>query len=258
MDTAIPHRLATLGHPQRLAVFRLLMRRHPVPVPAGEVAQALGFKLSTSSAYLNALFQAGLLTQRREGTSILYAVDMAEVQDTLGFLVNDCCRGRPDLCQPERALPVRVMFLCSANSARSIMAEGLLRARGEGRFVALSAGTQPATAPHPQALAQLRAAGIGTETLTSKPLAALGGDFDLVLTVCDRAANADCPMPPGLPVSAHWGLPDPVLTGDFAGTFATLERLIGALVALPVDAMDRRALQGAVDALALTLSEETP
>lgn len=258
MDTTIPHRLATLGHPQRLAVFRLLMRRHPLPVPAGEVALALGFKLSTSSAYLNALLQAGLLTQQRDGTSILYGIDMPAVQETLGFLADDCCRGRPDLCQPERRLPLRVLFLCSANSARSIMAEGLLRARGEGRFVALSAGTQPAGAPHPGALAQVRAAGIGTETLASKPLGALSGPFDLALTVCDRAANEDCPVLPGQPVSAHWGLPDPVLTGDFAGTFATLERLIGALVALPIDALDRRALQQAVDAIALTLLEKTP
>lgn len=256
MDSIIPHRLTTLGHPQRLAVFRLLMRRHPLPVPAGEVAEALGLKLSTSSAYLSTLLHAGLLTQERHGTSLLYGIDMAAVQDTLGFLVDDCCRGRPDLCAPERHLPLRVLFLCSANSARSIMAEALLNARGGGRFVALSAGTQPVGRPHPLALAQLQAAGIGTDGLTSKsPAEVRAGGFDLALTMCDRAANEDCPVLPGQPVCAHWGLPDPVQTGNFAGTFASLSRLIAALVALPVDAMDRRQLQKSVDAIALKTQE---
>src|SRR6056297_1809140 len=100
METEIPARLATLGHPQRLAIFRLLMRRYPDRVPAGELAEALNLKASTLSAYLSALMQAGLVSQERVGTSLRYAIAMAQVRETFDFLLLDCCRGRPDLCSP--------------------------------------------------------------------------------------------------------------------------------------------------------------
>jgi arsenate reductase len=105
MENPIPSRLATLGHPKRLAIFRLLMRRHPGRVPAGEIAGALGLKSSTLSAYLNALMQAGLVTQERRGTSLLYGIDLASVRETFDYLLFDCCRGRPDLCAPLPLFP---------------------------------------------------------------------------------------------------------------------------------------------------------
>ncbi len=100
METLIPSRLTTLGHPQRLALFRLLIRRYPDRVPAGELAGALGLKPSTLSAYLSALMQAGLVSQERAATSLRYAIDMDEVRRTFDYLLLDCCRGRPELCLP--------------------------------------------------------------------------------------------------------------------------------------------------------------
>ena len=97
MEKLIPARLSTLGHPQRLAVFRLLMRRYPDRVPAGELAEALGTKASTLSAYLSALMQAGLVEQERAGTSLRYTIALDAVRATFDYLLLDCCRGRPDL-----------------------------------------------------------------------------------------------------------------------------------------------------------------
>ena len=94
MEIEIPSRLSTLGHPQRLAIFRLLMRRYPDRVPAGEIGDALGLKPSTLSAYLSALMKAGLVTQEREATSLRYAVDIETVRHTFDYLLLDCCRGR--------------------------------------------------------------------------------------------------------------------------------------------------------------------
>lgn len=256
MDTVVPHRLAILGHPQRLAVFRLLMRRHPDALPVGEVAAALGIKLSTTSAYVAALVDCGLVRQSRQGTSLLCSLDMAAVQATLGYLAEDCCRGRPQLCPaPNRSAPLRVAFLCTANSARSIIAQSLLRHHDPNRFLAVSAGTHPASAPHPGALALLERQGHDTSGLVSRPLSALldGPGVDLAITVCDRAANEDGPLLPGHPVTTHWGLPDPVPAGTqaaFAQTFAALAPRIRALAALPVETLDRAALQSAVDSLA--------
>ena len=90
MEGLIPDRLAVLGHPQRLAVFRLLMRRYPDHVPAGELADAKGLKPSTLSAYLSSLMRAGLVTQERVGTSLRYAIDMDETRRTLDYVFLDC------------------------------------------------------------------------------------------------------------------------------------------------------------------------
>ena len=95
MEQMIPNRLSTLGHPQRLALFRLLMRRYPDRVPATELAQALELKPNTLSTYVNTLMQAGLVTQERMGTSLRYAIHMNAARETFDYLLRDCCRGRP-------------------------------------------------------------------------------------------------------------------------------------------------------------------
>ncbi|MGY6634584.1 MAG: metalloregulator ArsR/SmtB family transcription factor [Alkalilacustris sp.] len=252
-------RLTTLGHPQRLAVFRLLMRRYPDRVSAGELAEALALRPSTLSAYLAALMQAGLVTQTRRGTSLRYAIAPEAVRDTVDYLLHDCCRGRPELCAqpaPARAGSTwRVLFVCSGNSARSILAEAILRHEGGSQFEAHSAGIRPRAAPDPQVLALLREAGHDTTPLHCKPLEDMCRPdippFDLVLTVCDRAANRDGPAWPGRPLSAHWGIPPVGRTPDaLRAAHDALQARIRALLALPLGGMDRRAVQGALDDIA--------
>ena len=115
MKTTIPDLLSTLGHPQRLSVFQLLIRRYPDHVPAGEISDALGIKGSTLSNYLSALLTAGLIDQERSGTSLRYCINMTTVQQMFDGLLVDCCRGRPDLClapQPKpQSRPYNVLFI---------------------------------------------------------------------------------------------------------------------------------------------------
>ncbi|MGB3313862.1 MAG: helix-turn-helix domain-containing protein [Albidovulum sp.] len=267
MEIEIPHRLTTLGHPHRLALFRLLMRRYPDRVPAGEIAGALGLKASTLSTYLAALVQAGLITQGRAGTSLLYAVDMENVRQTFDYLLMDCCRGRPDICAP---VPVaekttafdrkyNVLFICTGNSARSIFAETLLRSLAGDRFNAYSAGTKPRSELNPFAISQLLVKGHDISGLRAKTVSEFSGpdapQMDFVFTVCNQAANEECPPWDGQPISGHWGVPDPVRADGtdaekslaFQTAYGALRRRIEAFTALPLASLDRLALQSALD-----------
>lgn len=274
METDISARLTTLGHPQRLALFRLLMRRYPDRVPAGELAQALDIKPSTLSAYLSALMQAGLVTQHRVATSLQYSIAMTAVNQTFDYLFNDCCRGRPDLCaaaplghDPMTRTKYNVLFICTGNSARSIFAEAILRKEAGDRFNAYSAGTLPRSELNPFALDVLRAKGHDISELASKNVNVFTGPdapaFDFVFTVCNQAANEECPAWSGQPVSAHWGMPDPVkATGTDAEKSLAFQRAHGALAnriklftALPIASLDRLSLQKAVDQIAQSPSE---
>ncbi|SLN19158.1 Arsenate-mycothiol transferase ArsC1 [Pseudoruegeria aquimaris] len=288
MNTAIPSRLSALGHPQRLALFRLLMRRYPDRVPAGELAEALGLKGPTLSAYLSSLMKEGLVTQERIGTSLRYSLDMDAVRQTFDYLLLDCCRGRPEACAPVTAggpgtaslaaplaAPIdgeprfRVLFLCTGNTARSVFAEALLRDLAGERFEAHSAGTRPRSELNPHALAVLRRNGHDVSTLRAKSVAEYqrpdAPRFDFVFTVCNQAANEDCPAWLGQPVSAHWGLPDPVKAEGsdaekslaFQEAYRHLRARIEAFAALPLSTLDRIALQRAVDDIGQSHREMT-
>ncbi|SEK46458.1 transcriptional regulator, ArsR family [Roseovarius azorensis] len=273
MEKLIPSRLSTLGHPQRLAIFRLLMRRYPDRVPAGELAEALALRPSTLSAYLAALMQAGLVTQERAGTSLRYSVEMIELRRTLDYLLNDCCRGRPDICVPvvsslqtgAAAMTHRkynVLFICVGNSARSIFAETLLRDIAGDRFNVHSAGTRPYSEMNPFAIEVLRAKGHDVTPLRAKNVSEFSSPgaprMDFVFTVCDRAANEECPPWQGQPISAHWGMPDPVRAEGteaqrslaFQQAYGALRNRIIAFAALPLETLDRVSLQAAVDDIA--------
>ncbi|HET6184102.1 MAG TPA: arsenate reductase ArsC [Acetobacteraceae bacterium] len=167
------------------------------------------------------------------------------------------------------ARPCNVLFLCTGNSARSIMAECLLRELGQGQFQAFSAGSFPKGTVHPCALALLREQGLPTENLRSKSwdeFARSGAPaMDFVFTVCDQAAGEVCPAWPGHPVTAHWGIPDPAAVDGgpaeqmlaFRAAFQMLEQRIKLFLALPLAARDRIAIQREVDAIGrLNATEE--
>jgi arsenate reductase len=147
-----------------------------------------------------------------------------------------------------------VLFLCTGNSARSIMAEAILNHKGRDRFSAYSAGSHPSGKVRPEAIRQLELSGISTEGLRSKSwdeFAAPGAPpIHFIFTVCDNAANEVCPIWPGHPMTAHWGVPDPAsvqgtteeIGRAFHDAFCILDRRIGLLLALPPEALPLLAL----------------
>ncbi|SPJ29838.1 arsenate reductase/protein-tyrosine-phosphatase family protein [Falsiruegeria mediterranea] len=269
MEIAIHDKLSALAHPNRLEVFRLLMRRYPDAVPAGQIAQALDLKPNTASVYLSALKKAGLIEQTRTGTSLQYTTNLGEVRGLFDGLLGGCCQSRPDLCVPT-TLPetpimtdttrrLNALFICTGNSARSLMAESILRTEGLGRFNAFSAGTMPSGQPHPKVIELLGSKGHDIGQLRSKSVDEFNSDeapkMDFVFTVCDHAANEECPTWPGQPMSAHWGLPDPVKAGGtdaqrnlaFQQAYGLLRNRITAFVSLPFETLDRISLQHQID-----------
>ena len=274
MELDISHRLTVLGHPQRLAVFRLLMRRYPDQVPATELAQALGLKPSTLSTYIKALSGAGLVRQDRQGTSLRYAIAIAAVRDTFDYLLNDCCRGRPDICvapasgdRGTRTRKYNVLFICTGNSARSIFAETILRDLAGDRFAVYSAGTKPRSELNPFAIEVLQQKGHDVSPLRAKNIEEFRQPdapvFDFVFTVCDQAANEECPAWSGQTITAHWGMPDPVNVAGtdaekslaFQQTYGALRNRMVGFTALPIASLDRLSLQQAVDDLGQSMME---
>ncbi len=156
-------------------------------------------------------------------------------------------------------VPYNVLFLCTGNSARSIMAEAIMNQKGRPNFVAYSAGSHPAGKVRPEALRQLEAAHLPTVGLRSKSwdeFAQPGAPrLDFVFTVCDNAANEVCPVWPGQPMTAHWGVPDPAAVQGstehveraFRDAFFLLNRRIGLFLNLPITALDRLALKKELD-----------
>ena len=157
--------------------------------------------------------------------------------------------------------PLNVLFLCTHNSARSILAEALLNHIAGDRFKAYSAGSHPATNPNPLALEVLQNVGIPTTGLHSKSWDAFAADaapkMDLVITVCDNAAGEVCPYWPGQPATAHWGYPDPSETPGtpderreaFRLTLLAIKRRLELLAALPPEKLARTLLQDSARAL---------
>ena len=151
--------------------------------------------------------------------------------------------------------PYNVLFLCTGNSVRSILAEAILNREGRGQFKAYSAGSHPKGQVHPMAIETLEEMGFVTEGYRSKPwdeFAAEGApELDFVFTVCDNAAGEVCPVWPGQPMTAHWGIEDPAaVEGDdehqrraFRNAFYSLQRRIGLFLALPLESIDELSLQ---------------
>ena len=147
-----------------------------------------------------------------------------------------------------------VLFLCTGNSARSILAEAYLNHRGRGRFHAYSAGSHPTGKVDPMVLNLLQRCGMPVSELRSKSwdefLGPAAPQLDFVITVCDRAAGEICPVWPGQPVTAHWGVPDPVAVRDEGDTtravaeaFRILQRRVDLFMCLPISSLDRMSLR---------------
>ncbi len=161
--------------------------------------------------------------------------------------------------------PFNVLFLCTGNSARSIMAEAILSRLGHRTFRAFSAGSHPKGEVNPYALAALHKAGVATDGLRSKSWDEFSGAgapaLDFVFTLCDDAAGETCPHWPGQPMTAHWGLPDPAAVEGseaikhlaFADTLRMLSNRIGIFTALPLRSLDRLSLQNRLDTIGKTM-----
>ncbi len=165
---------------------------------------------------------------------------------------------------PAEGRTYNVLFLCTANSARSIMAETLLRHWGRGRFAAFSAGSHPGGTVQPMALDLLRSLNLPVEGLRSKSwdefVAPDAPAMDFIFTVCDQAAGETCPLWPGKPMTAHWGIPDPAAVdgGEIArrdayrAALRQLENRIKIFAELRFEALDKLALKAAIDRVGKT------
>ncbi|MFV0475738.1 MAG: arsenate reductase ArsC [Pikeienuella sp.] len=163
--------------------------------------------------------------------------------------------------------PMNVLFLCTGNSARSILAEAIVNREGAGRFRGFSAGSNPKPEVHPFTLELLKGLGHDISGLRSKGWEefALAGapKLDFVFTVCDQAAAETCPVWPGQPMSAHWGLPDPAAaTGNeaerrlaFSETYRMLRNRISIFMNLPIKTLDRMSLQRDLDGIGRTTAQ---
>ena len=159
----------------------------------------------------------------------------------------------------EAANHYNALFLCTGNSARSIMAEAILNHKGKGTFHGYSAGSHPSGQPRPEALKEIKSAEIAIDGLRSKSwdeFAAPGSpQMDFVFTVCDNAANEICPIWPGQPMTAHWGIPDPAavigtteeVERAFHDAFVVLDRRIGLFLSLPLVTLKEFAIQSEIE-----------
>ena len=263
--------LAALAQETRLELLRLLFVNGATGLPAGEIASQLGVPPSTLSFHLTAMEREGLLVATRHGRRIVYAVRLIGMRDLLGFLTETCCAGQPGLCgdiarflpliseEPSMTPSFNVLFLCTANSARSIMAEAILNSIGAGRFRAWSAGSAPAAAPRPKVMEQLAALGHDTSALHSKSWEAFthaeAPRMDFVIALCDMLDGQTGPDFGDRAVTGAWPLPDPM---KFSGSaveqavllnelYAALDRRIRMFISLPFASLDRIAVGRRLD-----------
>jgi ArsR family transcriptional regulator, arsenate/arsenite/antimonite-responsive transcriptional repressor / arsenate reductase (thioredoxin) len=254
--------LAALAQETRLDIVRLLVERGPAGMPAGEIGDRLRLPSPTLAFHLNQLRHAALVTSRRESRLIIYTTKFRTMNSVIEYLTEYCCGDQPGhsiqdrpvtIPEPDRLL--NVLFLCTHNSVRSIMAECAMNRWGGGRFRAFSAGSKPRGAVHPITLEVLEELKYETDGLRSKEWHEFaqpdGPPLDFVFTLCDRAAAEVCPTWPGQPIRAHWGIPDPVSVKGIGGAkrpafvkaYTDIEQRIRIFAALPIEAMQRFALE---------------
>jgi arsenate reductase len=272
-DVAV-ERFGSLGQPTRLQALRLLLSAHPESLPAGEIARRCEVPHNTMSGHLAILHRAGLIEFERDGRSMNYRADVAGFRALVDFLAHDCCDGKPELCgilpmgknemteMPDAdvvAPAFNVLFLCTQNSARSIMAEAILEKIGRGRFRAYSAGSEPAQAPLPEVLERLRHLGHDVEHFRSKSLEEFTGPqaprMDFVIALCDTPQGQFCPDLGTKFATGAWPVPDPAqFTGSASERttllnelYAMIRRRLEIFTSLPFASLDRMALKARLD-----------
>jgi ArsR family transcriptional regulator, arsenate/arsenite/antimonite-responsive transcriptional repressor / arsenate reductase (thioredoxin) len=272
--------LASLAQPTRLATVRRLLAAYPGSLAAGELAKACDTPHNTMSTHLGILMRAGLVEVERAGRTMNYRVDVAAFRSLVMFLTRDCCGNRPELCgdianllPQESSLATEdvvspafnVLFLCTRNSARSIIAEAVMARLGKGRFNAYSAGSDPADRPMPEVIERLDKLGHDVSKLRSKSWDEFTGPnaprMDFVIALCDSPQGQMCPDLGEKFVTAAWPLPDPA---DFRGSpverttllnelYAMARRRIEIFTSLPFDKLDRMALKKRLDEIGDTV-----
>ena len=272
--------LGSLAQPTRLAAFRRLLAVHPESLPAGEIARLCEVPHNTMSTHLGILNRAGLIAVERQGRVMNYRADLRAFRGLLRFLTRDCCNGRPDLCGDlARLLPedteeieenamtaaFNVLFLCTHNSARSIMAEALLDKIGKNRFRAYSAGSDPATEPLPEVISRLKVLGHDVTRLRCKSWNEFTGldapRMDFVIALCDTVQGQFCPDLGESFITAAWPLPDPA---KFSGTpaerttllnelYGMIRRRIEIFISLPFTSLDKMAVKARLDEIGDTV-----
>lgn len=254
--------------------MRLLGSQGVIGLSAGEITAQLGQAPSTLSFHLSALEQGGLVQATRRGRQIIYAVRFSGLRSLFNYLTETCCGGRPDLCgdlarllpeetsEADAMAPVfNVLFLCTHNSARSIIAEAILATIAKGKFNAYSAGSDPAPSPMPEVVERLRALGHDVSTLHAKSWNDFTGSnaprMDFVITLCDTLNGQSCPDFGDKVVTAAWPFPDPAkfIGSDFERAtminqlYGMIRRRIEIFVNLPHVSLSRMALKQRLDEL---------
>jgi ArsR family transcriptional regulator, arsenate/arsenite/antimonite-responsive transcriptional repressor / arsenate reductase (thioredoxin) len=265
-----------LAQESRLGILRLLLAQGPNGLSAGELVERLGIPASTTSFHLSALEGAGLISATRQGRQIIYAARIVALRELLVFLTETCCGGRPELCgdisellpplpeeSPSMTPAFNVLFICTHNSARSIMAEAILTKVGGDRFRAYSVGSTPSAQPMPEIIDKLETLGHDVSGLRCKSWHVFTGPnaprMDFLITLCDTADSQTCPDFGDKVVTGVWSLPDPA---KFTGSkveraallnelYASLYRRITIFINLPLQKLDRLALKARLDEIGL-------
>ncbi len=244
--------LSSLASPVRLAIFRRLVAAGVHGRVAGELAQDVGQTPANLSFHLRDLTHAGLLSVEQEGRFQRYRVVIDLMQALLRHLSEHCCGGQPQQCWPgfgspsSRIASMQVLFLCTGNSCRSILAEAVFNHLAPPGWHAMSAGSHPLGQVHPRALALLEREGIATAGLHSKSWDELPPP-DLLVTVCARAAGEACPVYLGQALRVHWGVEDPAqVEGDTAQIEAAFQHAYTVL-RRRIEAFLEQARSGSVD-----------
>ena len=264
-----------LAQAKRLDLMRMLASAGASGKSAGELASRLGSPASSLSFHLSALERAGLIQSTRQGRQIIYAVQFNGLWKLFSFLTETCCAGRPELCfDIKRLFPLEsleeltmtpafnVLFLCTHNSARSIMAEAILTKIGGTKFNAYSAGSEPAAEPQPEVIDRLKTLGHDVSKLRSKSWTEFTGPnaprMDFVITLCDTLDGQICPDFGDKPVTAGWPFPDPAkFTGSeteramlLNETYGMIRRRLESFTSLPFASLDSMAMKARLDELA--------